>query len=1181
MIKRLALAFFLTVCVITAAPVAAVAPAISAGGGHTLALKSDGSVVAWGDNSSGQLGDGSAALSLQPVLIAGLPAIQAVSAGNAFALVLATDGGVWAWGDNTSGQLGDGTRISRPLPRRISGLSNAVQIAAGGAHFGSFGVALLADGSVWTWGSNARGQIGDGTGIDRLQPQQVQGLPLIASIAAGSAHVMAYSKDGHVFAWGANNNSQVVASSLDRFLTPNQVGGLPVIGSIAASGDTSYALTPDGTPYWWGLMQRSFPPGGQGPVRLSTFSPNPALVNVAAIGASATADYHTLFINASGQLSPLRSGASIPADPSGYLLGAQTLPVTVNSIAPISGLGQVIAAATGGDEILMVQGLGHAPSGTFSIFVMKDGTVSAWGRNHFGQLGDGTGINQAAPVTIAGISNALAVAAGQAFALALTADGQVYAWGDNSSGQLAIAAPAGSSVAHLVQGLPRVTAISAGNTHSLAVASDTTVWAWGDNESGQLGDHTTISRRSSATQIPLFTNAVAVAAGNLHSLALTSDGNVWTWGGNGSGELGRTAAGLGPLGNAMSATPGVVSGIANVAAVAAGSGYSIALKADGTVWVWGIDPYTSFSDPSIPRQLTKLKSIVAIAAGFSHYLALQSNGTVWAWGANSLGQIGNGNGLDQPDPVPVTLIPKPISAIAAGGNQSLALATDGSMWFWGTYTDASVSGADNVAPVTTPLMVSQPASTNAIAAGAYISAQLSSINLVLTSGLNTWGQLGDGSYAIRRTPVVALREGGAGNLTSNDWFLDLSPAADKTVPAALVPAFTLVAAASGTDQAKFVSAGLNYKPGELGSAGSVFLTAMIPPGSLGALATPALATLQALPGLQANAPYVLVQLTASGWQTVVNGQLFPLVSGTLGSGALAGGSAVQTVLGGIDTTRLPGAQFCIGYGKDAASMLANKTLRNVLSVGGAPPGALPNCVPPGASVIPQSGVWWNPAEGGRGFTIEQSAGKIFMAAYLYDASGRSTWYGAGPAAMNGSIFTAPLTSYSGGQTLTGQWLPATQGASPGNISISFSDPTHGTLTWPGGTIPIQRYEFTANGLNSPPTATQPQTGWWWNPREGGRGFSVEVQNGSAFIATYMYDGAGNPVWYAANPTLLVNNVYIGSWTSYLGGQTLSGTYHSPTGTATAGSLTIQFSSPTTGLVTLPNGALTAIERFPF
>ncbi len=172
--------------------------------------------------------------------------------------------------------------------------------------------------------------------------------------------------------------------------------------------------------------------------------------------------------------------------------------------------------------------------------------------------------------------------------------------------------------------------------------------------------------------------------------------------------------------------------------------------------------------------------------------------------------------------------------------------------------------------------------------------------------------------------------------------------------------------------------------------------------------------------------------------------------------------------------------------------------------------------------------------------------------------------------------------YSGGQTLTGSYQAPTQGASPGNISITFTDASDGTLTWPGGTIPITRFSFAPNGLNSPPTATQPQTGWWWNSNEGGRGYAIEVQVNMAFIAAYMYDSSGNPVWYDSGPAALTaNNTYQDNWTSNTGGQTLTGSYHAPTGSSIAGSLTIQFSSPTAGTLTLPNGNQIPIQRFGF
>ncbi len=232
-------------------------------------------------------------------------------------------------------------------------------------------------------------------------------------------------------------------------------------------------------------------------------------------------------------------------------------------------------------------------------------------------------------------------------------------------------------------------------------------------------------------------------------------------------------------------------------------------------------------------------------------------------------------------------------------------------------------------------------------------------------------------------------------------------------------------------------------------------------------------------------------------------------------------------------------------------------------------------------VTPQAGVWWNPAEGGRGYTIEKSGDNLFMAAYLYDASGRSTWYGAGPSAMSGPTFSAPLADYAGGQTLTGSYKSPVQTSSPGNLSITFSDATHGSLTWPGGSIPIQKYEYVQGGLSLPNSALDPQTGWWWNPAEGGRGFSIEMQGGNAYIATYMYDAAGNPVWYSSGPAPLAAGTFQGTWTAYAGGQTLTGAYQPPKSTSNAGSVTIQFTSTTTGTLTLPDGRQISIRRFGF
>jgi hypothetical protein len=233
--------------------------------------------------------------------------------------------------------------------------------------------------------------------------------------------------------------------------------------------------------------------------------------------------------------------------------------------------------------------------------------------------------------------------------------------------------------------------------------------------------------------------------------------------------------------------------------------------------------------------------------------------------------------------------------------------------------------------------------------------------------------------------------------------------------------------------------------------------------------------------------------------------------------------------------------------------------------------------------IPATGYWWNPAEPGRGYNIEKNGNDLFMAAFLYDATGRTTWYGVGPGAMVGNTFSGTLETYSGGQTLTGSFQPATAGPSGGNFSITFTSATQATITWPGGTVPIQRYDFGPGGSAATQPAGTPQAGWWWAPTQGGRGFAIEVQGGSLFLAGYMYDASGNPVWYASGPTPMNGTTtYQGVWQQYGNGQTLLGAY-TPAAivNSNAGVVTIQFGSTAAGTMTFPNGTQVNIQRFPF
>lgn len=239
--------------------------------------------------------------------------------------------------------------------------------------------------------------------------------------------------------------------------------------------------------------------------------------------------------------------------------------------------------------------------------------------------------------------------------------------------------------------------------------------------------------------------------------------------------------------------------------------------------------------------------------------------------------------------------------------------------------------------------------------------------------------------------------------------------------------------------------------------------------------------------------------------------------------------------------------------------------------------ALPRTTP--ATVTPQSGWWWNASESGRGFSFETNASSMFFAYYLYAADGTATWY-LGTAATGGG-YVSTLDQYAGGQTLLGAYKAATARGSSGQAQAVFFGSSSGALIWPGGTIPIQRFDIVSGGASSGPATGMPQTGWWWNPSEPGRGFFIEVQASTMYLAAFLYDDRGEPVWYSSQNTMTSTSLYTGTLTEYGNGQTLTGTYRAPTTSASKGTVSISFSSQTTGTLTLPNGTSFTIQRFAF
>ncbi len=235
---------------------------IAAGNEHSLALKNDGTVWAWGDNKFGRLGDGTTNQHPMPVQVKGengvgfLTDVEAVAAGKEQGFALRADGTVWAWGYNAYGQLGDGTRTDRSTPVRVSGLEDIVAISPGHGHC----LALKADGTVWAWGVGFLGQLGDGTTALSTIPVRVHGLTDVVAISGGGAHSLALKSDGTVWAWGANSaapldgsgGGQLGDGTTTNRSIPARVWGLARVARIAAGGAHSLALDFEGRVWSWG-----------------------------------------------------------------------------------------------------------------------------------------------------------------------------------------------------------------------------------------------------------------------------------------------------------------------------------------------------------------------------------------------------------------------------------------------------------------------------------------------------------------------------------------------------------------------------------------------------------------------------------------------------------------------------------------------------------------------------------------------------------------------------------------------------------------------------------------------------------------------------------------------------------------------------------------------------------------
>jgi alpha-tubulin suppressor-like RCC1 family protein len=298
-------------------------------------------------------------------------------------------------------------------------------------------------------------------------------------------------------------------------------------------------------------------------------------------------------------------------------------------------------------------GVETVSGGVEHSLAIKQGVVWAWGNNNYGQLGDGTTTTtgcrcKTAPVMVSGLSGIVAVDGGNGHSLALDQNGVAWAWGRNDYGQLGEGTTVDRYMPVQPFGLGPNMQISASGFHNLALKSDSTVWGWGRNQYGQVGDGSTTDRHT-PVQVSGLAGITAVAAGYTHSLALRKDGTVWAWGANDYGQLGN-----GTIVN--SATPVQVSGLSGITAISCGYRHCLAVKNDGTVWAWGSNYYSQLGDgtgvmyKTTPVQVNGLGNITSVSCGQDHSMAIAADGSAWVWGRNDSGQLGDGTTVNKNTP---------------------------------------------------------------------------------------------------------------------------------------------------------------------------------------------------------------------------------------------------------------------------------------------------------------------------------------------------------------------------------------------------------------------------------------------------------------------------------------------------------------------------------------------------
>ena len=663
---------------------------VAGGQNFTTVLDSAGNIWTWGENSYGQLGDLSTVTKSTPVVVSGTGGFKNVAGGRDFVLAVKHAGTLWSWGRAASGVLGDGAALNKSTPVQVGALTCWKSVWASSAGYVSAG--LTVDGKLFRWGTNANGQIGDGTTVDKSSPVQVgAGTDWKFTSTAHSIKT-----DGTLWAWGSNTCGRLGDGTTVSKSSPVQIGADTDWKIAVATGGATGAIKTDGTLWTWGRgseLGDATTANRSSPVQVGT-STN--WKNIVQSRASFLAQKTDGSIWGWGQncFGELGDGTTV----------CKTTPIQISaSNQDVFHIGNGDVAHFWLREPIILAS--DRPTGMQAntvdfddLFIRRDMFICSgamtWGLGTSGQLGDNSTVSKSSPVQLCKTGSIWRdITAGYEFMNGIQLDGTLWSWGKGTAGKLGDGTTICKSTPIQV-GLLSWRQSTAGVAAAAAIRCDGTLWTWGKNNYGQLGDGTT-TNRSSPVQVGTSGDWLCVQYNFCTMSALKINGTLWAWGANVQGQIGDNST------VAKSSPVQVGTGIDWIK-FTVGSRHIMAQKSDYTLWGWGHDQCgelmtavigTCYSTPVQVNGGSTLWRHFSVRGG-GNFVGIKCDSSLWASGSNICGKLGDGTTVNKTTPVMISSCGW--KSIAPTYNHTLAIKTNGTLWAWGKNTDGELGDGSTV-----------------------------------------------------------------------------------------------------------------------------------------------------------------------------------------------------------------------------------------------------------------------------------------------------------------------------------------------------------------------------------------------------------------------------------------------------------------------------------------------------